>query len=439
MKLKLKSILRAYAFVLPALLTWSIWASAQSASTNAPDTHAPAIAPVATGTPGTTQTNQTDRLKEEIKSHPNYLTFGLDKAPFLEDQKLLGQPLWKYLASLIYIFLAFYASRFLDFLTNLWLKQWSARTGSKLNSLLVSLLRGPVRAVAFVVFLNVGLDLFDWGPVTQFYLSKGFILVVAISLTYVTLKLTDLLMALWRQRTSAGGDRAFDEQLFPVIGKSLKIFAIIVAVLLTASNLHINITAALASLSVGALAVGLAAQDTLANLFGAIAVYVDKPFRIGDQIRLDSVDGTVESIGLRSTRVRSVDGHHVTIPNKTVGNATITNITRRPNIKTEMNIGLTYDLPAEKVRRSLQILQEIYQSHPLTADLTVSFNKFADSSLNILVVHWWNGTDGKAQLAGMQELNLKIKERFDAEGITFAFPSRTLYVRQESDWRAARK
>jgi len=88
------------------------------------------------------------------------------------------------------------------------------------------------------------------------------------------------------------------------------------------------------------------------------------------------------------------------------------------------------------VRRALKILEEVYRSHALTSDLIVSFNKFADSSLNILVVHWWNSTDFKAYLVGMQELNLTIKERFDAEGISFAFPTQTLYVKQDSEWRS---
>src|SRR6185437_7938652 len=100
----------------------------------------------------------------------------------------------------------------------------------------------------------------------------------------------------WRQRTRADTDRTFDEQLFPVIRKSLKVFIIVVSVLVTLDNIGVNITAAIASLSIGGLAIGLAAQDTLANLFGAVAVFVDKPFRIGDYIRLSDVEGSVESI-----------------------------------------------------------------------------------------------------------------------------------------------
>jgi MscS family membrane protein len=247
------------------------------------------------------------------------------------------------------------------------------------------------------------------------------------------LKFIDLVLGYWRQRAKPDGDRTFEEQLFPIIRKSLKVFTVVVGVLVTLDNIGVNITAAIASLSIGGLAIGLAAQDTLANLFGAVAVFVDKPFRIGDRIQLDSVDGTVEAIGMRSTRVRNLDGYLVTIPNKTMGNATITNISRRPSIKTVINFGLTYDTSTEQMKRAVQILDEIYRGHPETQDVIISFNTFADSSLNIMVIHWWKGTDGRACLGGMQELNLKVKERFEAEHLDFAFPSRTVYLKQDSE------
>jgi len=204
------------------------------------------------------------------------------------------------------------------------------------------------------------------------------------------------------------------------------------AAVLTADNLDIKITSLLAGLSVGGLALGLAAQDTVANLFGAVAIFLDKPFYIGDRILVEGVDGMVESIGLRSTRIRNGDGHHVTVPNKLMGNAIITNVTRRPTIKTEMNLGLTYDTPVEKVKRATAILEEVFRANPKTADLIISFNKFADSALNILVVHVWNGTEAKEHFAAMQELNLQIKRRFDAEKIEFAFPTQTVYLKTEA-------
>jgi MscS family membrane protein len=367
------------------------------------------------------------------------LTFGLDRVKILEKIKPLGIPLWQYIASLIYIFLAFYVSKTLDYLTRVWLKRWAGRTETRFDDLLLDLLNGPVKIVAFVFFLRIGLEVFSWPAVVESILTKGFTVIVAVTITYMILKFIDLLMGYWRQRARGEKDTTFDEQLFPIIRKSLKVFVVVVAVLVTLSNIGVDVTAAIASLSIGGLAVGLAAQDTLANLFGAVSVFVDKPFRIGDRIKLDSVDGTVESIGLRSTRVRNLDGHLITIPNKTMGNATITNITRRPNIKTVMDIGITYDTPVERVNVALAILREVYTGHPKTADVWISFNQFADCSLNIRVIHWWNSTDYREYLGGMQDLNLKIKERFDAEKISFAFPSRTLYVKQDSDWQIARK
>jgi MscS family membrane protein len=426
MKLKLETIYRTGLVLLMCLLVWSVWNSAaQPAGAEAPATEASNVS-----------TNAPDEESPDTKPRPTpqlieKLSVNL---PFLK-RDLWGNELWKYLFSLIYIFLAFYVSKLLDFLTRVWLKKLAARTQTKFDDLLLDLLNGPVKIVAFIIFLRIGLDVFDWPLVVQKVLAKGFTIIVAVSLTYMVLKLVDLVMGYWRQRAEAKEDEAFNKQLFPIVRKSLKVFVIAVAALVTLSNIGVDVTAAIASLSIGGLALGLAAQDTLANLFGGISIFLDKPFRIGDRVQLDGVDGPVESIGLRSTRVRNLDGHLITIPNKTMGNATITNISARPNIKTVMNIGVTYDTSAEKVKRALKIIEEVYKHHPKSFNCIISFNKFESSSLNILVVHWWNSTDFVEYLGGIQEMNLSLKERFDAEKISFAFPTQTLYVKQDSDWR----
>ena len=414
MKWRFEWIYRFGLAVLLVIAFWSVWAGAQ-------ETSAPTAAAM---------TNPPALLKIELSAH--YESFGLDRIDFLRETPLLGQPLWKYLASLIYIVLAFFVAKLLDFIVNVWLKRWAAKTETKYDDLILELLRGPVKVVAFVVFLNIGLGMFEWPLRAQEFLSHGFIVVVACSVTYVVLKVVDLLLDVWREKTVLAQDKAFAAHLFPLINKVVKAFVIVAAAILTADNLNIKITSLLAGLSVGGLALGLAAQDTIANLFGAVAIFLDKPFHIGDHIKVEGVDGTVEGIGLRSTRIRNLDGHHVTVPNKLMGNAIITNITRRPTIKTEMNLGLTYDTPVEKVKRATVLLEEIFRANPKTADLIISFNKFADSALNIFVVHVWSGTDAKAHFAEMQELNLQIKQRFDAEKIEFAFPSQTVYLKTEA-------
>jgi MscS family membrane protein len=319
----------------------------------------------------------------------------------------------------------------LDFVIGVWLKRWAAKTDTKYDDLVLELLRGPVKVVAFVVFLHIGLAMFDWPAKTQSYLSKALIIVVACSITYVALKVVDMLLGIWRERQAHSEDKLFAAQLFPLVRKVAKVSVVIAAIVLTADNLGVKITSLLAGLSIGGLALGLAAQDTVANLFGAVAIFLDKPFRIGDMVKVEGVQGNIEQIGLRSTRIRNLDGHLVAIPNKTMGNAIITNITRRPSIHTEMNIGITYDTPTERVKRATEILDEVFRADPKTRDLIISFNKFNDSALNIFVVHIWDGTEGKEHFASMQVLNLKIKERFDAEKIEFAFPTQTLHVKQK--------
>ncbi|HXT40535.1 MAG TPA: mechanosensitive ion channel family protein [Candidatus Angelobacter sp.] len=387
---------------------------AADAPTNAPPS-------TATATNAATSTN-------------TWLTFGLDRVEWLQ-VSVMGNPLWQYLAALVYVVLAFYASKLLDYLIQVQLRKLTAKTKTQLDDLLLELIRGPVKIVAFVILLHVGLQVFTWPGWAETFISNALKIIVAASLTYVALKFVDLVMGLWQKRVEAAGEAVLDMQLFPVIRKSLKVFVIVVAFLVTSQNLGMNVTGLLASLSIGGLAVGLAAQDTLSNLFGAVALFADKPFRVGDRIQLDSIDGSVEAIGLRSTRIRNLDGHLVTVPNRTMANASLTNVSKRPNIKTVMNIGVTYDTPAEKVERAMKIIEDIYRPHPKTADLIISFNKFESSSLNILVVHWWDSTDFKEYLLQFQKLNLELKRRFDAEAISFAFPTQTLYLKQDSEWR----
>jgi MscS family membrane protein len=417
MKLKFETLFRTALAVLVAGLFWSLWANAQTESTNRPSVFAP---------PSTN--NLAARLSQIDE---DYVSFGLNQVGFLRDHAILGQPLWKYGASLLFVFLAFYVSKFLDFATRVWLKKLTARTQTQLDDLLLDLLNGPIKIVAFVIFLHIGLGIFHWPPAVEGSLSKIMIIVLSASLTYMVIQCIDLMLGVWRKKAASAQDEQFHKQLFPIIRRTLKVFVVIVSFLVTAPHLGLNITGLIASLSIGGLALGLAAQDTLANVFGAIAVLADKPFHVGDRIQLDTVDGVVESIGFRSTRVRNLDGHLVTIPNKTVGNATITNVAQRPNIRTVINLGITYECDERKIQRAVELLKEIYRGHPSTQDVWISFNKFGDFALNIQVIHWWANTDYQTYLAGMQDLNLAIKRRFDAEGISFAFPTQTLYHKQE--------
>ena len=149
-----------------------------------------------------------------------------------------------------------------------------------------------------------------------------------------------------------GTESSIDNMLAPLIGKTLRVFIVIVGGMMVMQNLTgIQIGPLLASLGIGGLAVALAAKDSIANFFGTLTILFDKPFQAGDRIVINNYDGTVENVGFRSTRIRLLNGHLVSIPNEKVVNSEVENIGRRPNIRWLSQIGITYDTPAGKSAR----------------------------------------------------------------------------------------
>ena len=190
----------------------------------------------------------------------------------------------------------------------------------------------------------------------------------------------------------------------------------------------------IAGLGIGGLAIALASQDTLKNFFGSLMIILDKPFKIGDRVITQGHDGVVEQIGFRSTRVRTLTGHQVTVPNEKMATASVENIGRRPSIRRVANITVTYDTPPDKVERAVTIIREILQNHDgMDPEFPprVYFNEFNDTSLNIVVFYWYFPPNYWDFSEFTQRVNLQIMRAFEAEGIEFAFPTTTTYLAQD--------
>jgi len=247
-------------------------------------------------------------------------------------------------------------------------------------------------------------------------------------LIYRLVALLDARLMAWSGRT----DSTIDDMLMPLIGKTLRIFILIIGTIILIQNVTgIEVGPLLASLGIGGLAIALAAKDSIANFFGTLTILFDKPFRIGERIVIDKYDGVVEQVGFRSTRIRLLTGHLVTIPNEKVVNMGLENVAKRPNIRWLNNIGITYDTPPEKAERAVTIIREILDNHEgIHPDFPprVFFNGFNDWSLNILVVAWYHPPEYWDFQAWVQRTCVSIMTRFREEGIDFAFPSQTLYM-----------
>lgn len=199
-------------------------------------------------------------------------------------------------------------------------------------------------------------------------------------------------------------------------------------VLVALDNFGVKVTTLVAGLGVGGIAAALAVQNILGDLFASVTILLDRPFEIGDFIIVGDQMGTVERIGLKSTRVRSLSGEQLIFSNNDLLSSRIRNFKRMFERRVVFNLGVTYDTPTETVERIPQILKDIVAKQPNTRLDRAHFAKMGDWSLNFEVVYYMTVPDYNAYMDAQQAINLEILKRFRAEGIQFAFPTQTLHL-----------
>jgi len=218
-----------------------------------------------------------------------------------------------------------------------------------------------------------------------------------------------------------------DDQLLPVIRKTIKVIVVSLGSVMLIEKLGYPVTSLLAGLGIGGLAFALAAKDTIANLFGGVTIFTDKPFQIGDAVTISGNTGVIEMVGLRSTKIRTFADTLITIPNQTVANATIENLSALRKRRVKLNVGLTYDSGVQGLRKGLEIIRNVMENHPgVLEGPYVFFDNFGASSLDIMVYYFTATTVYREYLEIKEEINLQIMEQLAAAGLSFAFPTTTV-------------
>ena len=225
-------------------------------------------------------------------------------------------------------------------------------------------------------------------------------------------------------------ESTLDDQLVPLLRKTLKTFVIIIGTLLILDNLHVPILPLLTGLSIGGLAFALAAQDTLKNFFGSVMIFVDKPFQVGDWITTSEVDGTVEEVGFRSSRIRTFRNSVIYIPNSKLADNSIDNHGLRKYRRFYTQITITYDTPPEMIEVFIKGLRQIVEDHPHTwkENYHVYFNEMASSSLNIMFYIFFQVPTWGDELQARHEILMSIVKLGKELGVNFAFPTQTLHI-----------
>jgi MscS family membrane protein len=279
--------------------------------------------------------------------------------------------------------------------------------------------------------IAIGLALLDLQPKLAHVSHVTSVILLTIAIGYFFYWLAEI-PAAWFTELASKTEHKLDDMLAPIVRKSLRVTIVILVLVQIAHTLSDKpIASIIAGLGIGGLAVALAAQDSIKNFFGSIVLFADKPFEIGERVVIDGHDGAVETVGLRSTKIRTLNGHLITVPNGELANKTIQNIGKRPYIKRIANITITYDTPPEKIDRAIEIIKGLLDNHEgMNPDFPprVYFNEFNSDSLNILVIYWYHSPDYWAYMNFSEKFNKDLFMHFNEEGIEFAFPTQTVYL-----------
>lgn len=319
-------------------------------------------------------------------------------------------------------------------LYRLFSKKGIADKSERFNELVGKPMQFFVMMVALYIsftLLNIPqhLDIFEEKFRLHFYLNILLKLLLTIAVTRILLKVTEYIGERWLEK-AAVTDSKLDDQLVPFAIDGIKVLLVIFAIMFALGAVFkANVTALVGGLGIGGLAVALAAQESLANLLGSFTIFLDKPFTVGDTVDFNGIVGTIEKVGFRSTRIRTLDKSYVTVPNKALVTAPLNNITESTHRRARFFIGLTYDTPPDVMKNIIAEIHDELLRHENTNDNPiVRFFEYADSSLNILITYLVNSNDYDLYVKVREEINFKIYEIVTRNGSDFAFPTRTVHV-----------
>lgn len=345
------------------------------------------------------------------------------------DTVYFGNSLLQYIIFFAIMICGIIIGKIIYYISKKFLQIKAAKTKSKMDDLLVQVFNKPLIFLIFIISLIIGLKMLTLTPGAEKIFSNIIQIIMTIDVFWFVIVLVDGLLKYFVTPITKKTANDLDDVVLPLVRKIVKTFLVVIAIIIIIDNYGYDVTSLIAGLGIGGLAFALAAKDMLANLFGGVSVIADKPFKIGDRIKISGYDGWVREIGLRSTKVETLDGFQLVVPNSVMANSILENVSREAARKVKMTIGVEYQTSIKKMIETKKILEEVILKNEDTENRSlVSFVDFAESSLNFLVIYWIKNLDNI--LGTQHNINMEIKKRFEKAKIEMAFPTRTIHVKK---------
>ncbi|MCP4444417.1 MAG: mechanosensitive ion channel family protein [Myxococcales bacterium] len=307
------------------------------------------------------------------------------------------------------------------------IKKVTAKTRSNLDDLIVDLAEEPIIVGLSLVGVMVGVGTLNLSAGAESWAAGFRQFIIMMSITWLVARLVEAVFSELIAPIADKSENDLDDQLLPLVRKGTKVFVWSLGTIVALNNAGYDVGALIAGLGIGGLALAMAAKDTVSNIFGGFTVFTDRPFVVGDRVKVSGYDGAIMEVGIRSTRLKTLEGRVVTIPNATFSDTAVENVTLEPSRKVAVDLGLTYETTPEGLKKALQIVKEITEStEGLEENFVSGFDSFGDSAMVIKYIYYIR-KDADI-MATKTEVNMKILERFTEAKLDFAFPSQTIYT-----------
>ena len=307
------------------------------------------------------------------------------------------------------------------------LKKVTAKTRTDFDDLLIKIVAGIGWPLYLLLSLYLALQFIPPIDLIQKVVRWGIVIIVTYYVVRAIQRIVDYAtrkVIEKRQRE----EKVSDTTAIDLLGKILKVSLWIIAIILILSNLGYNISTLIAGLGIGGVAIAFALQNVLGDIFAAFSIYFDKPFQIGDFIIVGDDLGVVKKIGIKTTRIQTLQGEELVVSNRELTETRVHNYKKMEKRRIAFGFGVTYETPTEKLKRIPPIIRDIVAKVELADIDRVHFKKFGDFSLDFEVVYYLRSSDYNKYMDTQQEINLAIKEQFEKEGIEMAYPTQTVYV-----------
>ncbi len=342
---------------------------------------------------------------------------------------LYGNELKDWIISIIIIVGALVLNKIIQLLNKHVFKKMAAKTKNRFDDILFDSLEVPVLLGVTLIAIWIAFSRLNTPDNINRIVTDAYKILTTLNVTWFFVRLlSSLLDESVKFNKDRGKKSRVDNKFLPLIRRSINIIVWTIGIVTALGNAGISISALLGTLGLGGIAIALASQDTIKNLFAGVTIFTDRPFQIGDRIRFSGFDGTVEDIGLRSTRIRTLDKRILTIPNHKIMDVAIENVNTEPMRKVTLKIGLDYNTSPEKMNEAMSILREMPDKVKYVSkkDMVVSFSEFADSALIITFIYY---IEKKGNVAETNtSVNMEILSSYNNAGLNFAFPTQTIYL-----------